>query len=126
MSALSSTYVESPHSTVQLRCATVPDRDTVTVLALGELDLLTVPVLDATLRDQRAAGFQRLRLDLRRLEFIDLRGLALLLRWRELATLEGFEVDIEPGSGVVARLIALSRTGPDIGRHGDRPAAARP
>jgi anti-anti-sigma factor len=100
--------IRSAHSTQQLRCEIVPERDVVAVLVLGELDIATVPTVDATLRDLREAGFASLRLDLRRLEFIDGAGIALLRRWRHLAELEAFALAIQVADGPVRRALQLT------------------
>lgn len=91
-----------------LTCEIVPDRDVVTVVALGELDIATVPQLDATLRDLRDAGFDHLRIDLRELSFIDVAGMLLLRRWRELARLDAFALDIDVKHGPVRRALELA------------------
>jgi anti-anti-sigma factor len=99
--------VLSPRSTKQLSCQLVPDRDVITVEAVGEIDIASVDALHGTLRDLREAQCPRIRLDLRHTSFMDLRGLTLLLRWTDLALADGFELSIEPGGGAARHLIEL-------------------
>jgi anti-anti-sigma factor len=99
--------VSSPHSAAHLDCEIVPDRETVTVIARGDLDIASVPALDATLRDLREAGFGSLCVDLRWLEFIDILGVGLLRRWGELAAIEGFDLDVTLAPGPVLRTVRL-------------------
>jgi anti-anti-sigma factor len=99
--------VPSPRSTPQLRCSLVPDRDVIAVHVAGEIDIASVGVLDATLRDLRDAGFRSIHIDLQEVAFMDLRGIALLLRWSDLALLEGIELTIQPGRGAAWRTISL-------------------
>jgi anti-sigma B factor antagonist len=64
-----------------LHCEVRPDRELVTVVVHGELDIATAPVLDAHLRELRDAGWDQLVVDLRGLTFIDSTGVHLVLRW---------------------------------------------
>jgi anti-anti-sigma factor len=103
----SSPRIPSPRSTPHLRCTLVPDRDVIAVQVSGEIDIATGGVVDATLRDLREAGFRRVHLDLRDVGFMDVRGIALLLRWTDLALLERFTLTIDPGVGAAWRVICL-------------------
>ena len=60
----------------------VPNRAAVHVVPRGELDLATVPDLEAQLDELQGLGFDRVVLDLRALEFMDSSGLALVMRRR--------------------------------------------
>ena len=101
--------VSSPHTCEHLQCEIAPDRETVTVIARGELDLASVPTLDATLRELRGAGFGSLRIDLRWLEFIDVLGVDLLRRWSELGAIEAFDLSVTVAPGPVLRTVRLLR-----------------
>jgi anti-anti-sigma factor len=56
------------------RCEVHPARDAVQVRPVGELDLATVPIVDAELADLWAVGFSSLVLDLREVCFLDSNG----------------------------------------------------
>jgi anti-anti-sigma factor len=86
-----------------------PDRDLVTIVVHGELDLATRVPLQDVLRELRDAGFTRVCLDLRPLQFCDGAGLALLRRWRQLATIDGLDLRIRVADGPVTRAIEVSR-----------------
>jgi hypothetical protein len=53
------------------------------VVVVGELDLLTAPLLDACVREQLAAAPTNLILDLQAVRFLGASGLSCLLRARE-------------------------------------------
>jgi anti-anti-sigma factor len=86
----------------------------VRVRAIGELDLGTVPVLEAQISELVEAGFRRVCLDLSELSFMDASGLHLVMRWDAEARRDGFAFELVPGpravqmvfeiSGLVARL----------------------
>jgi anti-anti-sigma factor len=69
------TFPEAP----PLRCETSAERDSARIAVVGELDLATVPILESEVNAQRAAGFRRVILDLRELQFIDSSGLRCIL-----------------------------------------------
>ena len=56
-----------------------PERDSVRVVPVGELDTATADELQTKLCELREAGFDRVVLDLRELEFLDSTGLRLLV-----------------------------------------------
>jgi anti-anti-sigma factor len=111
---MSPTLEPSNPSPPGLRCEVTPERDAVRLRPVGELDLGTVPILDAQISELREAGFRRVCLDLRDLAFMDASGLHLVLRWDAEARRDGFAFEMVPGpravqmvfevSGVVARL----------------------
>jgi len=57
-----------------------PDRASVRVAPIGELDLATVDRLHATVEELVAAGFERVVIDLRELVFIDCAGMRRAVR----------------------------------------------
>lgn len=73
----------------------------------GELDLSTVPLLTAQLREHE--GYERLVLDLRSLGFMDSTGLRLLVAESERADARGYELSIVRGSPEVDRVLELTR-----------------
>lgn len=91
-------------------CEVRPERGAARVLAAGSLDVATVPVLDAQLRELRDAGFKRLIVDLSRLGFMDSGGLRLLLRWDGDSRQDGYEIEVVPGPPAVQRVFELTGT----------------
>jgi len=82
-----------------------PDRDVVVVAPRGELDVATVPQLDAAVQEVVEAGFDRIRLDLRHLEFVDSCGLRTILR---LARDESIALSVVPGPAAVQRVFEVT------------------
>jgi anti-sigma B factor antagonist len=78
------------------------------VRPVGELDLATVPVLEAEMRELQQAGFRRLVLDLGGLSFMDSTGLAMVVRWDLDARSDGFTFALLPGRPHVQRLFDLT------------------
>jgi anti-anti-sigma factor len=90
------------------RCDVDPDRDAVFVRPVGELDLATVPVVDAQLAELVAAGFTRFVLDLRGVRFLDSSGLRLLLAWGASSRPDGVDLTVIPGPAPVQRIFELA------------------
>ncbi len=86
-----------------------PERERVRVVAHGELDLVTVPQLDARIEQLRSRGFATIALDLRQLAFMDSTGLRLLLRLNAESRANGFRFVIIDCDGPVRRLLQLTR-----------------
>jgi anti-sigma B factor antagonist len=89
-------------------CNVQPDRDAAIVAPVGELDMATVPLLDAELCTLRDAGFRKLVVDLRGLSFIDSSGVQLLIRWATRAVRHGQAFSLVPGSERVQMVLALT------------------
>lgn len=87
-----------------------PDRVSVRVVPIGELDLATVERLHATVEELVAAGFERVVIDLRELIFIDCAGLRLLCTLHELAREEDWQLALVQGRPAVRRLFAMTGT----------------
>ena len=110
-------------TTVQRAGLSVVDLD-------GVLDLSTVPVLEAEL--ERLAGEGRsVVLDLRRVEFMDSTGLAVILRFSARAKDGPFDLVVVRGPRAVHRVFEMTRTDAmlqmlDVGELGDLGAGARP
>ena len=94
----------------QFRCEIEPQRETVRVRPIGELDLATVPVVEEQLSELHAAGFTSLTLDLRGVRFLDSTGLDLILLWDLRSRTDGFEFRIIAGPPAVQRLFDLTGT----------------
>jgi anti-sigma B factor antagonist len=87
-----------------------PERDRVRVEPVGELDLLTARQVDDRVAELTSAGFTRVLVDLRRVEFIDSSGLRLLLRLRNRAHNDGWDLGIVQGRESVRKLFELTGT----------------
>lgn len=84
-----------------------PERETVRVAPVGELDLATTPTLESQLDALRADGFDRIVLDLRELEFIDSTGIRLLVHQHRLASRHGLHFSLIAGSPEIQRVLHL-------------------
>jgi anti-sigma B factor antagonist len=83
-----------------------PTQSAVVVRATGELDLMTVPKLDAVLREVMADKTD-LELDLSRLDFIDSTGVHLLLGAHDASRRDGWDFAIVGASADVKRAFEL-------------------
>ena len=102
--------LEDPLTHQQFRCDVEPHRETVRVRPVGELDMATVHLVEAQLRELKAAGFTALTLDLRAVRFLDSSGLRMMLRWDAEARAHGFAFRLIEGPSAVRRLFELTRT----------------
>jgi anti-anti-sigma factor len=91
-------------------CEVRPERSSVRVIAAGELDSATVPLLEAQLSELRQAGFRQLVLDLGQLTFMDSSGLRLILKWDAGARRDGYSLELGPGPPAVQRVFELTGT----------------
>ncbi len=74
----------------------------------GELDLATVPALDARLERLADGGEREIFVDLGELSFIDSSGLHLLVKWSRRAIEEGVAFSLGPGPPAVQRVFSLA------------------
>jgi anti-sigma B factor antagonist len=88
-------------------CALAVEDGTAVVRPRGDLDLATVDVLDARLREARALA-RDVVLDLRGLDFADSSGIRLLLTWQRAAETDGFAFGLVRGGGGVHEVFALT------------------
>jgi anti-anti-sigma factor len=110
-------FVRSPPAdgrTLPFRCDVQPHRAAAHVVPVGELDLWTVPVVERELEQLREAGFRILVLDLRKLSFLDVAGLRLILRWSAAARDDGSRFAVIPGASCVQRLFELTATADQV------------
>jgi anti-sigma B factor antagonist len=84
------------------------DGDDARLSPVGELDMSTVPQLEAALEDATVPG-RRVIVDLRGLEFMDSTGLTLLTRWSLAAERDGFSLALVPGNERIQRLFEITR-----------------
>ena len=81
------------------------------VVALtGELDVVSADVLEREVRALRLAGFHRVVVDLRHVEFLDSTALQVLLRLHDRAQREGHELILVRGPGQTQRIFELTGT----------------
>ena len=90
------------------RCETGRDGDVTWVRPIGELDIDTSPQVDQELAAARAAGADRIVLDMRELTFMDSTGLRLVIRWDTAGREDGFAFAIVPGRDAVQRVFRLT------------------
>jgi anti-anti-sigma factor len=74
----------------------------------GELDMSSVPILEARLREALDGGGRQLVVDLRDLEFMDSTGLTLLTRWSRGADQDGYDLALVRGEDRVHRLFEIT------------------
>jgi anti-anti-sigma factor len=85
-----------------------PDREVVHVRPTGELDVATVPSVEAELQGLFDRGFRHIVLDLRALEFADSAAVHLALRWDLRAREDGFELRLVAGPCPVQRVFEVT------------------
>jgi anti-sigma B factor antagonist len=90
------------------RCDVEPTRSAVHVKPIGELDLATVPLVDAELADLWAVGYSSVVLDLRNVCFLDSTGLHLLMSWTATCEAGGIAFRVIQGPPGVQRVIELA------------------
>lgn len=96
-----------PRSEAPFRVHLYPERDCIRVLPVGALDVATVGELEETLHELHEAGFARIVVDLRDLEFLGSAGLRLLVTERDLARRDGHEFTLIDGPPAVQRVLEL-------------------
>jgi anti-anti-sigma factor len=90
--------------------AVVPDRDEVAVVLEGDLDLASADTLEREVKELRAAGFERVVVDLRQVGFIDSSGLRVLLGLRSDASRDGHTLALVPGPRGAQPIFDLTAT----------------
>jgi anti-anti-sigma factor len=90
------------------RCEVEPLRASVNVRPIGDLDLATVPAVEAELGELWSLGFTRLALDLREVRSLDSTGVRLIMAWTAGASSDGFAFGVIPGPPEVQRLFKLA------------------
>jgi anti-anti-sigma factor len=92
------------------QCDIQPEREAVRLRPAGELDIVTVPVLEAHLSEFVSAGFTHLVLDLRELCFLDSTGLRLILDWDARSRADGVAFSLVAGPPTVQRVFDITDT----------------
>ena len=91
------------------RVDVAPARDSVRVSPVGELDIATVPKLEAEVVRLHESGFNRIVLDLRQVRFIDSTGLRLVLELDAAARADSHDLEVIRGSDVVHRIFEVTQ-----------------
>jgi anti-sigma B factor antagonist len=99
-----------PQAREQFHCEIAPQRELVRISPIGEMDVATVPVVEAHLTELTAAGFKQLTLDLRGISFLDSTGLRTILEWDARSRADGFSFNLVAGPPTVQRLFDLTST----------------
>ena len=86
-----------------------PERDSVRVAPVGELDIATVDKLQAEVSRLLASGFARIVLDLRGVRFLDSTGLRLVLELDAAARADSHELCVIRGADVVHRIFEVTQ-----------------
>src|SRR4051794_4332439 len=86
---------------------TTCSQSTATVALAGDLDLASELQAHRAIADAVASGRREIILDLRRLEFLDARGLRLVAQLDALARRDGFDLSIVRGTPAVQRPFEL-------------------
>jgi anti-sigma B factor antagonist len=94
------------------RCPTAQEHGTALLRPAGELDMSSVPQLEASLRAAVEGGARHLVVDLRGLDFMDSTGLTLLMRWQRESRRDGFELALVRGDERIHRLFELTAMEP--------------
>jgi anti-anti-sigma factor len=107
--ALLATTADQPRHAVEPFSVRVkPERDVVRVIPVGELDIATVHELERAIRELLDAGFRRLVIDLRELDFIGSTGLRLILTLDAASRQDGIDFALIPGPHPVQRVFEIS------------------
>jgi anti-sigma B factor antagonist len=85
-----------------------PAPEDVRLQAIGELDLAASPLVHEQVGDLLTAGFTRVVIDLRRVTFIDLTGVRLLLGLAQDASDDGWELSLAGAGGQVRHMLTLT------------------
>jgi anti-sigma B factor antagonist len=85
-----------------------PAREEMRLQAIGELDLAASPSLHEQVGDVLTAGFTQVVIDLRRVTFIDLTGVRLLLRLAQDASDDGWELSLVGAGRQVRQILTLT------------------
>ena len=93
------------------RVNVVPERESVRVCPVGDVDIATAHAVRGHLEALVAEGFDRVVLDLRDTTFLDSTGLSLALDTQAAAERDGFVFSIIPGPPCVRRAFDVAGLG---------------
>jgi anti-anti-sigma factor len=100
----------SRHAPEPFRADLEPHRETIVIVARGEIDLDSVSHLDDRFREVVDAGFKRVVLDLREVSFMDSTGLRSILAMNMASRDATISFEIVRGPHAVARVFELTST----------------
>jgi anti-anti-sigma factor len=106
--AMSNASFSFGHELEPFRVDVHPERETVRVVPVGEIDMATVGEVDERMRDLRNVGFRHFVLDLREVRFMDSSGLRLILGWDAHARGNGISFELIKGSAGVQRVFEVA------------------
>jgi len=86
-----------------------PERESVRVSPVGELDIATVDKLQTEVSQLLETGFAKIVLDLRGVRFLDSTGLRLVLELDAAARADAHELLVIRGSDVVHRIFEVTQ-----------------
>jgi anti-sigma B factor antagonist len=86
-----------------------PERGSVRVAPVGELDIATVDTLQAEVARLLESGFEKIVLDLRGVRFLDSTGLRLVLELDGAARADSHQLCLIRGSDVVHRIFEVTQ-----------------
>jgi anti-sigma B factor antagonist len=89
-------------------CRVEPDRDTVWIRPVGEIDMATAAEVQARLDEVLEVGFTRLVLDLRETTFMDSTGLHLVITWQQRSRAERFAFAVVQGPEPIRRVFEVA------------------
>jgi anti-sigma B factor antagonist len=92
----------------RFRIEVYPERDTVRVAPVGELDLAVADSLQCQLEELHESGCRRFVRDLRGLSFIDSSGLSVIIGWNAHANQNGTSFQLIHGPHAVQRVFELN------------------
>ena len=109
---MASSEHESQGSPIEprLSIATAHDDGTLRIVAQGELDLASAPLLEQALLDAERTDSGRILLDIDGVTFIDSTGLRALLEAHARSSQNNIRLQITRGAPQARRLFSLSRT----------------
>ena len=99
-----------PASCPSFSLSVIPNRSEIVVVPEGELDLAYADALDTEVRELRRSGFDRVVIDLRRVQFLDSTGLRVLMSLRNDAKRDRQVLEVIPGPAAVQRLFEVTGT----------------
>lgn len=98
----------SPLDPGTFHCEVAREDESARVAPFGELDIATVPILQAEIASLRATGIRRVILDLSRLDFIDSTGLRCIVHTDAEARQFDFSIALIHGPPAVRRVFELT------------------
>jgi anti-sigma B factor antagonist len=90
------------------RVELIPDRESVTLRVLGEIDLATARDVEGPLRELLDRGFETVVLDLRDVGFMDSSGIRVLISSNQYAEDRGAHLSIVVGASRSREVLELS------------------